>query len=207
VNALQVSLGNMTIPAPIDGTATTKPAQVGDVVGLNSALVELTDFSSLLVEVDVPEAKMGMIKKGGPCEIVLDAFPDKRHRGEVVELAPRLNRAKASGLAKVKFLDATSAPLPEMAARVSFLAKALDVAQLKEPPKKVIPASAVVDRSGAKVAFVYDDGKAKMVTLTLGAPFGGGFELIDGPAPGTKLIKSPPPTLADGQPVKEKTES
>jgi RND family efflux transporter MFP subunit len=207
VNALQVNLGNMTIPAPIDGTATTKPAQVGDVVSVNATLVELTDFASLLVEVDVPEARMGVIKKGGPCEIVLDAFPDKRMRGEVVEVSPRLNRAKASGTVKVKFVDATNAPLPEMAARVSFLAKALDVAELKQPPKKVIPASAVVDRAGAKVAFVYEDGKAKMVTLSLGAPFAGGFELVDGPAPGTKLIKSPPPSLADGQPVKEKTDS
>ena len=57
------------------------------------------------------------------------------------------------------------------------------------------------------MAFVYDDGKAKMVTLTLGPPFAGGFELVDGPAAGTKLIKSPPASLADGQPVKEKNES
>ena len=94
-----------------------------------------------------------------------------------------------------------------MAARVSFLAKALDVAELKQPPKKIIPASAVIERAGAKVAFVLDNGKARMVTLTLGPPFAGGFEIIDGPAPGTKVIKDPPASLADGQPVKEKGES
>ena len=207
VNALVVNLGNMTIPSPMDGTAVTKPAEVGDVVTINSTLVELADFASLLVEVDVPEARMGLVKKGGPCEIVLDAFPDKRQRGEVVEVSPRLNRAKASGTVKVKFVDASVGALPEMAARVSFLAKALDVAELKQPPKKIMPASAVIERAGAKVAFVLDNGKARMVTLTLGPPFAGGFEIIDGPASGTKVIKDPPASLADGQPVKEKGES
>lgn len=207
VNALVVNLGNMTIPSPIDGTAVTKPAEVGDIVNLSSTLVELADFASLLVEVDVPEARMSLVKKGGPCEIVLDAFSDKRQRGEVVEVSPRLNRAKASGTVKVKFVDPSSGALPEMAARVSFLTKALDAAQLKEPPKKIIPASAVVDRAGAKVAFIADNGKARMVALSLGAAFAGGFEVLEGPAPGTKVIKDPPPSLVDGQAIKEKGES
>jgi HlyD family secretion protein len=207
MSSLVVNLGNMTIPSPIDGTAVTKPAAVGDVVTLNAELVQLADFASLLVEVDVPEARLGMVKPKGPCEIVLDAYPDKRKRGEVVEVSPRLNRAKASGTVKVKFVDAESGALPEMAARVSFLAKALDVKQLAEPPKKVIPASAVVERGGAKVAFVAESGKARQVTLTLGSAVSGGFELLDGPAPGTKVIKSPPAALVDGQPIKEKGES
>jgi HlyD family secretion protein len=122
----------------------------------------------------------------------------------VVEVSPRLNRAKASGTVKVKILDASAEALPEMAARVGFLQKALDVAAMKEPPKKVIPAAAVAERGGAKVAFVVEEGKARMVPLVLGPAFGGGFELKDGPAPGARVIKTPPATLADGQAVKEK---
>jgi hypothetical protein len=41
------------------------------------------------------------------------------------------------------------------------------------------------------------------VPVTLGPPFGTGFELKDGPTPGTKVIKDPPATLTDGQPIKE----
>jgi RND family efflux transporter MFP subunit len=204
VNALKVNLGNFTIPAPIDGTATVKPAEVGDIVNPSSTLVELVDFKSLLVEVDVPEGRLGQAKKGAPCEIVLDAFSSQRMRGEVVEISPKLNRAKATGTVKVKFVDVVENVLPEMAARVSFLAKALDEKELSQPPKKVIPANAVVDRNGQKVAFVFEDGKAKMMPLQLGPPFGVGFELIVGPAVGTKLIKDPPANLADGQQVKEK---
>jgi len=197
------NLTNMTIAAPMDGTAVTKPAEVGDVVSPVGTLVELVDFASLRVEVDVPESKLGMIKPGSPCEIVLDAYPDKRQRGEVTELSPRLDRAKATGVAKVKFVDGLAGVLPEMVARVSFLAHALDPSEMKAPPKKIIPASAVVERAGAKVAFVVDGERVRMITLSLGPPFAGGFELKDGPAAGTHVVKDPPATLADGQSVKE----
>ena len=108
---------------------------------------------------------------------------------------------------KVRFIDAESGALPEMAARVSFLTKALEESQLKEPSKKVIPASAVAERAGAKVAFTVESGKARLVTITLGPALAGGFELLDGPAAGTKIITSPPPALVDGQPIREKGES
>jgi hypothetical protein len=94
--------------------------------------------------------------------------------------------------------------LPEMSARVSFLAKALDAEAMREAPKQVIPASAVVERSGAKVAFEIVDGKVRAVPLVLGEPMDGGFELKAGPAPGVHLVSSPAGELADGQAVKEK---
>jgi HlyD family secretion protein len=184
------NLTNMTIPAPMNGTAATKPAEVGDVVTPSGTLVEL-------------ESKLGMIKVGSPCEIVLDAYPDKRQRGEVTELSPRLDRAKATGVVKVKFVDGLGGVLPEMAARVSFLARALDPSEMKAPPKKIIPKSAVTDRAGGKVAFVLDGDHVRMVTLSLGPEFAGGFELQGGPAAGTHVVKDPPATLADGQSIKE----
>ena len=92
-----------------------------------------------------------------------------------------------------------------MAARVSFLDAPLDENKLSEPPKKIVPASAVADRAGAKVVFTLDSGRVRMVPISLGAPFGGGFELLDGPSPGTKIVSDPAPTLGDGQPIKEKS--
>src|SRR5262249_61075600 len=95
VSALNVTLSGMSITAPIDGTAVSKPAEVGDVVNPGTTLVELADFGTLLVEVDVPEGRLGQAKKGGPCEVVLDAYPDKRLRRDVGEASPWLHRPKA----------------------------------------------------------------------------------------------------------------
>jgi multidrug efflux pump subunit AcrA (membrane-fusion protein) len=167
----------------------------------------MADFSSLVVETDVPEARLGQVRPNGPCEIILDAFPDKRYRGAVFEVTPRLNRAKATATVKVKFVDEAALVLPEMAARVSFLVQALDAAQMKEPPKLIVPASALAERSGAKAVFILDNGKVRMNLVKLGAPFGNGFELKEGPPAGTRVVKEPPASLADGQSVKERSES
>jgi RND family efflux transporter MFP subunit len=206
VNALSTNLGNTTIRAPIDGTVIAKPLLSGDVVLLGTPMAKIADFSSIVVETDVPEGRLHLVGKGRPCEIVLDAYPDRRWRGEVVEVSPQLNRAKASATVKVRFLDRDETVLPEMAARVSFLDAPLDVAKLKEPPKHVIPGSALVERGGAKVVFTLDQGNVHMVPVTLGKPFGDGFELVDGPAPGTKLVSQPPATLEDGQAIKERSQ-
>jgi len=205
VTALSVNLANTTIRSPIDGTVVTKPLQPGDVVTPGTSMAHLADFSSIVVETDVPEARLHLVKAKGPCEIVLDAYPDKRWRGEVVETSPQLNRAKATATVKVRFLDRDSTVLPEMAARVSFLESALDETKLKEPPKTIVPGSAVVERAGAKVVFAVDSGKVRMLPIAVGAPFADGFELTSGPPPGTKLVNNPPATLADGQAIKEKS--
>jgi HlyD family secretion protein len=205
VNALSVNLTNTTIRAPIDGTVVTKPLQPGDVVTPGTPMAKIADFGSIVVETDVPEGRLHLVSKGGPCEIVLDAYPDRRWRGEVVDTSPQLNRAKATATVKVRFLDRDDTVLPEMAARVSFLDSPLDERKLKEAPKKIVPGSAIAERAGTKVVFTLDAGRARMVPVTLGASFGGGFELVDGPSPGTKLVSDPPPNLGDGQSVKERS--
>jgi multidrug efflux pump subunit AcrA (membrane-fusion protein) len=136
---------------------------------------------------------------------VLDAYPTKRYRGKAVEITPRVNRTKATVTVKVAFVDDRDSVLPDMAARVSFLSEELDKEALEAPPKTIVPASAVSDQGGAKVVFRVDDGKARLVPVTLGPPFGSGFELLRGPAAGTRVVKGPPPELRDGQGIKEKT--
>ncbi len=215
VESLRVLLRDRTIVSPVDGTVVTKPPEAGEIVGPQAPLVEIADFASLLVETEVPEARLHVVKIGAPCEIVLDAYPSRRYRGKAVEIGRRVNRAKASVIVKVGFVDTMEGVLPDMAARVSFLEKEASAESMKEPPKLVVPGGAVTERGGAKVVFVVDQGKARMVPVALGAPVGPGFELggADGAAheaalatlpPGTKLVDRPPPDLLDGYRVKDK---
>jgi HlyD family secretion protein len=207
VQSAQVNLGYLTIKSPITGEIVSKPPQLGELVGaltLTPLTIEVADMTSLTVETDVPEARLEQVKPKAPCEIVLDAYPSRRFRGEVLEVSPKINRQKATVKVKVRFVDPTDGVLPEMAARVSFLTRALDATAMKEPPKLVVPASGLVDRAGVKVVYVVDGDKVKMVPVTLGAPFGSGFELVSGPAAGTRIVKDPPAQLGDGQHVKEK---
>jgi RND family efflux transporter MFP subunit len=212
VGALNVTLESFTVRAPIAGTVVNKPPEIGEFVGpqpagvaVDMGGVEIADFSSMMVETDVPEARLSQVKIGGPAEIVLDAYPDKRYRGKAMEVTPRVNRTKATVTVKVAFVDDREGVIPDMAARVSFLSNELDKAELKAPPKTIIPGEAIATRNGAKVAFVFQDGRLRMVPIELGPAFGSGFELKRGPSPGTRLVKNPAETLVDGQGVKEKS--
>lgn len=202
---LELNLSFMTVTAPIAGTVTADPAQPGELVGPATVAIvaDLADLTTLTVETDVPEARLAQITVGGPAEIVLDAFPTVRQRGRVVGINPRVNRAKATAVVKVAFLDPVPGVLPEMAARVSFLSAELDAEAAKVPPKLFVPGSAVVERDGAQVVFRLNEGRAALVPVTLGGPIGEGFELLSGPPDGTKVIAHPPDELQDGYPVSE----
>ena len=209
--ALKVGKGNLTILAPIDGTVMNKPPQLGEYIGpqppgvsVDMGGFELADFSSNVVEADVPEARLHLVKVGGPAEIVLDAYPDRRFRGKVQQVTPKVDRAKATVMVRVGFVDDMEGVLPEMSARVSFLSNELDEKAVKEPPKKVLPGNAIAERAGTKVVFVLEGDKVRMVPVQMGKPFGSGFELLQGPAPGTRVVASPGDQLKDGQRVKEK---
>jgi RND family efflux transporter MFP subunit len=153
VDALQVNLGYMTITAPMNGVVVAKPAQIGEVVGIQAAqIAELADFDSLVVETDVPENKLHLLVAGDPCDIILDAYPSRTFRGRVDDFSPRVNRAKATVTVKVKFEGDAEGVLPDMAARVTFLAAERDPNAPAEKPKIVVPASAVAERGGDKVS-------------------------------------------------------
>ncbi len=211
VSALNVTLDGFTVRAPISGTIVNKPPEVGEVVGPQPAGiaadmggVEIADFSTMMVETDVPEQRLSQVKIGGPAEIVLDAYPSKRYRGKAMEITPRVNRTKATVTVKVAFVDDRENVLPDMAARVSFLSSELDKEELKAPPKTIVPGSAVANLDGSKAVFRYEDGRVRLVPVALGPAFGSGFELVRGPPAGTRVVKNPPAELRDGQSVKEK---
>jgi HlyD family secretion protein len=205
VTNLQVNLDYMNVTTPISGTIVGKPVGVGAMVGpFVGAIAKVVDLDSVLVETDVPENRLSLVEKGGPAEIILDALPSTRLRGEVTQIGPRVDRAKATVTVKVKFVDHSERVLPDMAARVNFLSEKLDEKSLKEPPKVVVPGSAVAERGGAKVVFVLESGKVRMRAVTLGKPLANGFELVDGPPAGTRVVRDPPPELGDGREVKEK---
>lgn len=209
--ALRVNLQSYTVVAPISGTVVNKPPEVGEFIGpqpagvaIDMGGVQIADFSTLMVETDVPEQRLSQVKMGGPCEIVLDAYPSKRYRGKAVEVTPKVNRTKATVTVKVAFVDENEGVLPDMAARVSFLSGELDKEAMKAPPKTIVPGSAVAEVGGSKVVYRLESGVVRVTPVTLGPAFGTGFEVQSGVTSGTKIVNNPPPGLADGQKIKER---
>ena len=213
VTSLRTTLAQLTVTSPFDGVVLNRPPQVGEVVGAGAitgsasnataAVIEVMDPRSLVVEVDVPEGRLGLVRVGGPCEVVLDAFPDQRRRATVSEIGHRVDRAKATVPVRVRLAGEAGAVLPEMSARVSFLTAEVSQEALQARPRTVLPAAAVTARGGSQVVFTVEDHVARMHPVRVGERVGDGFELLQGPPTGAHVVVDPPAALADGSPVKE----
>ena len=178
----EVAVDQTRIRAPFDGVVLTKAANVGDIVtpfssaiDSKGAVVTMADMSTLEVEADVSESNLSKITVGQPCEIALDAFPDLRLRGEVSRLVPTVDRAKASVLTKIRFVDRDPRVLPEMSAKVAFLSAAM--ADDKRHPIAVVPGDAITQRDGKSVVFVIREGIAHAVAVTPGQKINDDVEL------------------------------
>lgn len=205
---LGAALRDRTIHAPIAGTVISKPIEVGESVDPATRFIaEIADLDSQLVEVDVPEGRLHMVTPSLPAEISLDAYPQKRFRGRVVEVGRKVNRAKASVVVKVKFEESLEGVLPEMSARVNFLTKEVTTEALNAPRKRVVPRDAVVSRAGSSVVFVVENGIATAAPVVLGEAMGSNVELVDGPRSGARIVVKPPEELSTGARIKEKGQS
>jgi len=186
------ALGQSEIRAPFTGVVLTKNANVGDNItpfssaaDTKGAVVMMADMSTLEVEADVSESSMAKIRVGQPVEIGLDGLPNERFEGRVARMVPTIDRAKATRLIKIQFLEIDDRVLPDMSAKVAFLERRLSPTE--RSPMVAVNRAAVTQRQGRWVVFVVEDGKAKVVDLALSA------------APTTDLV--PAPMLSVGQRV------
>lgn len=209
VRESRAALEYTLLRAPFDAVVLTKNADIGDIVtplgaaaNAKASVVTVADLGSLLVETDVSESNVAKVKLGAPCEIMLDALPAERFPALVHMVVPTADRTKASVLVKVKFRQLDPRILPEMSAKVAFLERELAPAELTA--RVAVPAQAVVERGGGKVVFVADQGRARAERVEVGEKIGDFLELKAGPKPGTRVVLSPPASLADGAAVEVK---
>lgn len=208
VRATQVAVENTRIRAPFDGTVLTKEADVGEMVApfgsaqsARGAVVTLADMQSLEVEADVSESNIQRVGVGHPALIVLDAYPGQRYQGRVKKIVPTADRAKATVLTKVEFLDRDEKVLPEMSAKVTFLeAESADQAAAAE---LVVPAGAVLESAGETFVFTVIDNLARRRVVEPGNALGGQRVIKSGLREGDRVITNPPPDLKDGRKVRQ----
>jgi HlyD family secretion protein len=202
LKAADVALDQTAIRAPFDGVVLVKHANVGDnitpfsnALDTKGAVVTIADMSTLEVEADVSESSLAQARIGQHVEIQLDAVPDRRFPGVVNRIVPTVDRAKATVLVKVRFLERDERVLPDMSAKVSFLGRAPSAAE--RTPVTVAPGAAVVARNGAKFVYVVTDGRARETRVETGRAVGELLELR-GVEVGQKLVLKPLDEIADG---------
>lgn len=212
---LQVSQKNLddtVVRAPFAGIITIKNAQPGEMIsplsaggaGTRTGLGTLVDMNSLEVEVDVNENFLNKVKTGQKARTKLNAYPDWEIPSELIAIIPTADRSKATVKVRVGFSrkpgEATDARiLPDMGARVSFLADDAPAPVAEAAPRRVLVPAAAVNEGAV---FVVSGETVKRQTVTTGAAQGELLVVSEGLAGGESLAIGDFTKLADGSKIK-----
>jgi hypothetical protein len=115
-------------------------------------------------------------------------------------IVPTADRAKATVMVKVRFLDKDPRILPEMRAKVVFLSRALK--QEEERPRTAVVRSAIVNQGSQKTIFLIQGDKAMETPITTGEPLGEMIEILGGAKVGERIVAKPPRRLKNGSRIK-----
>ena len=123
-------LSQATLLAPIDGVVVQRHKQVGERVRGSDfnedPIVTIATLSAMEVKVEVGEHEVVHLADGNQSQVEIDAFPDKRFRAQVVEVAKNANVKNAGTeqelttfFVRLALLDAVPGALPGMSAQAT----------------------------------------------------------------------------------------
>jgi RND family efflux transporter MFP subunit len=212
----QRNVDDTVVRAPFAGVVTVKAAQPGEMVSPISAgggftrtgIGTIVDMDSLEVEVDVAESFINRVREGMPAAVKLNAYPDWEIPASVIAVIPTADRSKATVSVRVGMKVKDPRIVPEMGARVSFLAPATAAAAGPRPRNVRVPADAVLaDGQELGVVFILKDGRLERRAVRLGARDAEGQVLQSGVSAGDRVVLGDLDKLEDGQKVRVTTKA
>jgi RND family efflux transporter MFP subunit len=200
----RVSLDYTTLRAPRDGVVLAKLKEVGEIAvpggfAGSGDLVRMANLEDMRAEVDVNEADLGRVRMGGPARVTPDAHPDRSYAAAVVKLYPQVDRQKGTLKVEVRILEPDDRLLPDMSARVTFLAERPPPGE--ETPYVTIPEQAVRRENDEAFVWLVAEGKALKRPVRIGRGAAAGRVRIESGLRGGEIVVVDDATLEDGVPV------
>lgn len=201
-------LDDTVVRAPFSGVITVKNAQPGEMIsplsaggdGTRTGIGTLVDMESLEVEVDVNENFINRVRAGQAAETALNAYPDWKIPSEVIAVIPTADRAKATVKVRIALKLKDPRVLPDMGARVSFLAPPGPAAAAR--PVVLVASGAVQRGNDGGAVFVVKGERVERRAVRLGNTRGPDIEVLAGLNGGETLAAGPLDKLVDGMTVK-----
>ena len=85
---LRKQINDSYIVAPVAGTVTNRPVEVGELVGIGSTIVTISRLETLNLIIYVSDIELGKVKLNGTADIVIDTYADKSFPGRVIYISP-----------------------------------------------------------------------------------------------------------------------
>lgn len=202
----KVNLDYTLLRAPTSGVVLAKLKEVGEIAvpggfAGSGDLIRMANLSDLRAEVDVNEADIIHVRLGQPAEVTPDAYPEERHKAEVVKLYPQVDRQKGTLKVEVRVLKPDGKLLPDMSVRVTFFEPLPP--QATRRPSVLVPEPALRrDSDGATFVWVVADGRAYRRAVEALGPEDRRIRVVGELSGGEEVVVSEDGSLTDGATVR-----
>ena len=196
-NNSQVSHTNLV--ADHDGVVTAVDAEAGQVVSPGQNAIRVARVDAKEVRIDVPESRVGELRKAASLRISLWSLPNRQLRGELREISPQADPVTRTYTAKVAFIDADADADIRLGMTASVMAPSND-----NQKRIKLPLSAIVQRGDQPTVWVVDAAKdqVKSVPVKIGDIVGNDVAINEGLSAGQRVVIAGATKLVDGQLVR-----
>ena len=183
------------IEAPFSGYVTQRLVEIGQSIHPGEVVMALADMENMRVRVFLNEQDYVLLDANDPVTVTVEAFADRSFKGVVdtigIKADPRTNT----------FLVEILVPNPQNALKAGLTARvALQVEVIEDAI--LIPQNTVLFREDRREVFVVEsEGQAVARQVLLGRTDGALIRILDGLAPGDRLVTSGGQYLKTGDKV------
>ncbi|GAB3729999.1 efflux RND transporter periplasmic adaptor subunit [Luteimonas pelagia] len=192
VASAQAALSKMTLRAPFAGQVGLREVSVGDFVSAGDEMVTLVRTDPIEVDFSVPETRLQSLRPGQPIQVTVDAYPGDVFGGEVIAIAPTVDRASRSVQLRARVANPDGRLLPGQFARLQLGGGGTQAL--------LVPEQALMQQGEERFVYAVVDGKAKRTVVETGARVPGKVEVTSGLQAGDVVITAgqAKPMMFDG---------
>lgn len=189
------------IVSPIEGVINLKIASLGEHVNVapKDEILTIVQMDPLELEFYVPENWVGKIRLGNKVQFTVKAFSEERFSATLHVISPTADPSTRNVKMKAMVQN------PHYRLKPGFFAE-VTVQTGSNPTALVIPESALLSEEGKFVAFVVEEGVARLKEVETGLRFEGKVEILKGIGKGEQVITAGQEQLSDGTKVKISTQ-
>lgn len=171
LRTLRDEIESLSVKAPESGLvmvgvnyeAGGRPLQLGDKVFNGQPIMRIPDLATLRVRAKIQDADFADVRVGEPVDVVLDAAPDRRFKGEVASVSEAAGTEPGQKTAK-RFKAEVSLFEPDLTFMKPGMTARVDV-PVKSVPRTVVPRGAVSWSPDGSPSVLMADGRAVPVKV------------------------------------------